>query len=75
MVYSYRSVTAWIAVLGGLSAVQLAASSCPEEFVQRYEAHRLALLHTNEADWAQPTESNGPDVPSNSLSHPVYDPG
>ena len=50
MVYSYRSVMAWIAVLSGLSAVQLAASSWPEEFVQRYEAHGLALLHTNEAD-------------------------
>ena len=41
MVYSHRSVMAWIAVLGGLSAVQLAASSWPEEFAQRYEAHGM----------------------------------
>ena len=59
MVYSYRSVMAWIAVLCGLSAVQLAASSWPEEFVQRYEAHGLALLHTNEADWVQRTNEYG----------------
>ena len=97
MVYSYRSAMARIAVLCGLSAVQLVASSWPEEFVQRYEAHGLALLHTNEADWVQraneyglrrPTHAcqifvyrafdlwsqMGP-VPSNSLCHPVYDPG
>ena len=57
MVYSYRGVIAWIAALSGLSVVQ--ASSWPEEFVQRYEAHRLALLHTNEADWVQRTNEYG----------------
>ena len=55
MVCSYRGVIAWIAALSGLSVVQLEASSWPEEFVQRYEAHGLALLHTNEADWVQRT--------------------
>ena len=50
MVYPYRSAMARMAVLCGLSAVQLVDSSWPEEFVQRYEAHGLALLHTNEAD-------------------------
>ena len=59
MVYSYRSAMARIAVLCGLSAVQLAASSWQEEFVQRYEAHGLALLHTNEADWVQRTNEYG----------------
>ena len=39
--------------------MQLAASWWPEEFVQRYEAHGLALLHTNEADWAQRTNEHG----------------
>ena len=48
VVFSYRSAMARIAVLCGLSAVQLVASSWPEEFVQRYEAHGLALLHTND---------------------------
>ena len=50
---------AWIAALCGLSVVQLEASSWPEEFVQRYEAHGLALLHTNEADWVQRTNEYG----------------
>ena len=59
MVYSYRSAMARIAVLCGLSAVQLVDSSWPEEFVQRYEAHGLALLHTNEADWVQRTNEYG----------------
>ena len=49
MVYSYRGVMTWIAALSGLSVVQLEASSWPEEFAQWYEAHGLALLHTNEA--------------------------
>ena len=71
MVYSYRSVMAWIAVLSGLSAVQLAALSWPEEFVQRYEAHRLALLHTNEADWAQRTNEYGLSRPTVSDSEAV----
>ena len=55
MVYTYRGVMAWIAALCGLSVVRLEASSWPEEFVQRYETHGLALLHTNEADWIQRT--------------------
>ena len=59
MVCSYRGVIAWIAALSGLSVVQLEASSWPEEFVQRYEAHGLALLHTNEADWVQRTNEYG----------------
>ena len=67
MVYSYRSVMVWIAVLGGLSAVQLAASSWPEEFAQRYEAHGLALLHTNEADWVQRTNEYGAPPPDTCL--------
>ena len=72
MVYSYRSVMAWIAVLSGLSAVQLAASSWPEEFVQRYEAHGLALLHTNEADWAQRTNEYGLRRPTHACQIFVY---
>ena len=78
MVYSYRSVMAWIAVLCGLSAVQLAASSWPEEFVQRYEAHGLALLHTNEADWVQRTNEYGLRRPTHachrslSIVHSIY---
>ena len=51
--------------IGGLSTVQLAASSWPEEFAQRYEAHGLALLHTNEADWVQRTNEYG-------LRHPTH---
>ena len=72
MVYSYRSVMAWIAVLCGLSAVQLAASSWPEEFVQRYEAHGLALLHTNEADWVQRTNEYGLRRPTHACQIFVY---
>ena len=72
MVYSYRSVMAWIAVLGGLSAVQLAASSWPEEFAQRYEAHGLALLHTNEADWVQRTNEYGLRRPTHACQIFVY---
>ena len=72
MVYSYRSVMAWIAVLSGLSAVQLAASSWPEEFVQRYEAHGLALLHTNEADRAQRTNEYGLSRPTQACQIFVY---
>ena len=78
MVYSYRSVMAWIAVLSGLSAVQVAASSWPEEFVQRYEAHGIALLHTNEADWAQRTNEYGLSRPTHaytrflSIVHSIY---
>ena len=72
MVYSYRSVMAWIAVLTGLSAVQVAASSWPEEFVQRYEAHGFALLHTNEADWAQRTNEYGLSRPTHACQIFVY---
>ena len=72
MVYSYRSVMAWIAVLCGLSAVQLAASSWPEEFVQRYEAHGLALPHTNEADWVQRTNEYGLRRPTHACQIFVY---
>ena len=72
MVYSYRSVMAWIAVLSGLSAVQLAASSWPKEFVQRYEAHGLALLHTNETDWAQRTNEYGLRRPTHACQIFVY---
>ena len=66
------SVMAWIAVLCGLSAVQLAASSWPEEFVQRYEAHGLALLHTNEADWVQRTNEYGLRRPTHACQIFVY---
>ena len=71
MVFLYRSVMAWIAVLSGLSA-QLAASSWPEEFVQRYEAHGLALLHTNEADWAQRANEYGLSRPTHACQIFVY---
>ena len=72
MVYSYRSAMARIAVLCGLSAVQLVASSWPEEFVQRYEAHGLALLHTNEADWVQRTNEYGLRRPTHACQIFVY---
>ena len=72
MVYSYRSAMARMAVLCGLSAVQLVDSSWPEEFVQRYEAHGLALLHTNEADWAQRTNEYGLRRPTHACQIFVY---
>ena len=72
MVYSYRSAMARMAVLCGLSAVQLVDSSWPEEFVQRYEAHGLALLHTNEADWVQRTNEYGLRRPTHACQIFVY---
>ena len=74
MVYSYRSAMARIAVLCGLSAVQLVASSWPEEFVQRYEAHGLALLHTNEFSAPMSLDSAAQRMLARSLSsvHLIY---
>ena len=44
----------------------------PEEFVQRYEAHGLALLHTNEADWVQRTNEYGLRRPTHACQIFVY---
>ena len=63
---------AWIAALCGLNVGWLVASSWPEEFVQRYETHGLALLHNNEADWIQRTNEYGLRRPTRACQIFVY---
>ena len=50
----------------------MVASSWPEEFVQRYETHGLALLHNNEADWIQRTNEYGLRRPTRACQIFVY---